>query len=93
MSKFEDLDYIQVSELYHLHFEDVPDEPPLEVFGQPDRVFPGEGIAPLERIVEVLKSKGYAGPASLEMFSLQVRAMDPYDQAIKARETIEPLIA
>ena len=93
MSKFEDLDRIENGELHHLHFEDVPDEPPLEVFGQPDRVFPGEGIAPLGRIVEVLKSKGYSGPASLEMFSPQVRAMDPYDQAMRARETIEPLIA
>ncbi len=93
MSKFEDLDRIENGELHHLHFEDVPDDPPLEVFGQPDRVFPGEGIAPLGRIVEVLKSKGYSGPASLEMFSPQVRAMDPYDQAMRARETIEPLIA
>lgn len=93
MSKFQDLDRLEDGELHHLHFEDVPDEPPLEVFGQPDRVFPGEGIAPLARIVEVLKSKGYAGPASLEMFSPQVRAMDPYDQAMRARETIEPLIA
>ncbi len=93
MSKFEDLDRIEDGELHHLHFEDVPDDPPLEVFGQPDRVFPGEGIAPLGRIVEVLKRKGYSGPASLEMFSPQVRAMDPYDQAMRARETIEPLIA
>ena len=93
MSKFEDLDRIAHGELHHLHFEDVPEEPPLEVFGQPDRVFPGEGIAPLARIVEVLKSKGYAGPASLEMFSPAIQAMDPYDQAVRARETIEPLIA
>ena len=93
MSKFEDLDRLEPGELHHLHFEDVPDEPPLEVFGQPDRVFPGEGIAPLARIVDVLKSKGYAGPASLEMFSPVIQAMDPYDQAVRARETIEPLIA
>jgi sugar phosphate isomerase/epimerase len=92
MSKFEDLDRIADGELHHLHFEDVPDDPPLEVFGQPDRVFPGEGIAPLDRIVEVIRSKGYAGPASLEMFSPQVRAMDPYDQAMRARQTIEPYI-
>ena len=93
MSKFEDLARLRDGELHHLHFEDVPDDPPLEVFGQPDRVFPGEGIAPLGRIVEVLKSKEYAGPASLEMFSREVQAMDPYDQAMRARETIEPLIA
>jgi 2-keto-myo-inositol isomerase len=93
MSKFQDLELLRDGELHHLHFEDVPDDPPLEVFGQPDRVFPGEGIAPLGDIVEVLKRKGYEGPASLEMFSPAVRAMDPYDQAMRAREAIEPLIS
>ena len=48
---------------------------------------------PLRRIVEVLKRKGYAGPASLEMFNPTIRAMDPYQVALKARATIEPLIA
>ena len=93
MSKFEDLELLRDGELHHLHFEDVPASPPLEVFEQRHRVFPGEGIAPLGRIVEVLKRKGYSGPASLEMFDPEVRAMAPYDQAMKARETIEPLIA
>ncbi len=91
MSKFEDLDRLENGELHHLHFEDTPDMPPLEVM-QRERAFPGEGIAPLGRIVEVLKRKGYAGPASLEMFDQETRGMDPYDQAMKARETIEPLI-
>jgi sugar phosphate isomerase/epimerase len=92
-SKFEDLELLQQGELHHLHFEDVPAEPPVEVFEQRHRVFPGEGIAPLRRIVEVLKRKGYTGPASLEMFDPAVRALSPYDAALKARATIEPLIA
>src|SRR5256712_10098914 len=60
ISKFEDLDLLQDGELAHLHFEDVPADPIRELQGQPDRRFPGEGIAPLKRIVEVLKKKGYA---------------------------------
>ena len=55
--------------------------------GQPHRRFPGEGIAPLRRIVETL--------ASLEMFQTQdpaLAAMDPYQMAMKARAAIEPLI-
>ena len=92
-SKFEDLELLRDGELHHLHFEDVPADPPREIQGQPHRQFPGEGIAPLRRIVEVLKRKGYAGPASLEMFSPAIQAMDPYQVAMKARATIEPLIA
>jgi 2-keto-myo-inositol isomerase len=92
-SKFEDLELLRDGELHHLHFEDIPAEPPREILGQPHRRFPGEGIAPLRRIVEVLKRKGYAGPASLEMFDPTIQAMDPYQVAMKARATIEPLIA
>ncbi|HLF09758.1 MAG TPA: sugar phosphate isomerase/epimerase family protein [Gammaproteobacteria bacterium] len=93
MSKLEDLELLRDGELHHLHFEDVPAEPPVEVFEQRHRVFPGEGIAPLRQIVEVLKRKGYSGPASLEMFDPAIRAMSPYDVAMKARATIEPLLA
>ena len=93
ISKFEDLELLRDGELHHLHFEDVPAEPPREIQGQPHRVFPGEGIAPLRRIVELLKRKKYAGPASLEMFNPAIQSMDPYQVAMKARAAIEPIIA
>ncbi|HYR85811.1 MAG TPA: sugar phosphate isomerase/epimerase family protein [Terriglobia bacterium] len=93
VSKFEDLDLLRDGELHHLHFEDVPAEPIRELQAQPNRQFPGEGIVPLRRIVEVLKRKKYAGAASLEMFNPMIQAMDPYEVAKKARATIEPLIA
>jgi 2-keto-myo-inositol isomerase len=93
ISKFEDLELLREGELHHLHFEDVPADPPREIQGQPHRVFPGEGIAPLRRIVELLKRKKYAGPASLEMFNPAIQSMDPYQVAMKARAAIEPIIA
>jgi 2-keto-myo-inositol isomerase len=92
ISKFEDLELLRDGELHHLHFEDVPSDPPREFQGQPDRLFPGDGIAPLRRIVEVLKRKKYARAASLEMFNPAIQAMDPYQVAMKARAAIEPLI-
>jgi 2-keto-myo-inositol isomerase len=92
-SKFEDLDLLRDGELAHLHFEDVPADPPREIQQQPNRVYPGEGIAPLRRIVEVLKRKKYAGPASLEMFNPAIQGMDPAEVARRARAAIEPLIA
>jgi len=92
MSKFEDLELLRDGELHHLHFEDIPADPPLEMFAQQSRVFPGEGIAPLRRIVEVLQRKGYRGPASLELFDPAVQATDPYTVAMRARKAIEPLI-
>jgi 2-keto-myo-inositol isomerase len=93
ITKFEDLELLRDGEVHHLHFEDVPDDPPREILGQPDRVFPGEGIAPLRRIVAMLKQKKYAGPASLELFNPAIQSMDPYQVATRARAAIEPLIA
>src|SRR4029453_24675 len=92
-SKFEDLELLRDGELHHLHFEDVPADPPREILGQPNRVFPGEGIAPLKGVIEGLKRKKNAGRVSLEMFNPMIQAMDPYEVARKARAAIEPLIA
>lgn len=92
ISKFEDLELLRDGELHHLHFEDVPDTPPREIQGQPHRAFPGEGIAPLRRIIEVLKRKKYAGPASFESFTPSVQSTDPYQTAMRAKAAIEPLI-
>ena len=93
VSKFEDLDLLHDGELAHLHFEDVPAEPIRELQGQPERMFPGQGIAPLKRIVELLKKKKYSGPASIEMFHPMYQNMEPAEFARRARAAIEPLIA
>jgi sugar phosphate isomerase/epimerase len=92
ISKFEDLELLRDGELHHLHFEDVPADPPREIQGQPHRKFPGEGIAPLRRIIEALKAKKYAGAVSFETFNPDVQATDPYQVAMRVRAAIEPLI-
>ena len=97
LSKFEDLELLRDGELAHLHFEDIPADPPRETIGsQQHRTFPGEGSAPLRRIIEVLKRKRYAGPASLEIFqsgTVAIQSMDPFQLATRAKAAIEPLIA
>jgi len=92
ISKFEDLELLRDGELHHLHFEDVPADPPREIQGQPHRKFPGEGIAPLRRIIEKLKEKKYAGAVSFETFAPDVQGTDPYQVAMRVRAAIEPLI-
>jgi sugar phosphate isomerase/epimerase len=92
ISKFEDLEELRDGELHHLHFEDVPADPPREIQGQPHRVFPGQGIAPLRRIIEALRKKGYNGPASFESFTPAVQATDPYELARRVRAAIEPYL-
>jgi 2-keto-myo-inositol isomerase len=91
-SKFEDLDLLRDGELAHLHFEDVPSTPPREIQGQPHRVLPGQGIAPLGRILEALKKKKYSGPLSFESFTPAYQQMDPYEVAKLAKAAIDPYI-
>ena len=96
-SKFEDLELLRDGELAHLHFEDIPSDPPREMLeSQQHRAFPGEGSAPLRRIIELLKRKRYSGPASLEIFqtgTVAIQNMDPFQLAARAKAAIEPLIA
>lgn len=91
-SKFEDLDLIREGELHHMHIADTPAEPVYELFQQKDREYPGEGIAPLQRIVDKIRSKGYDGPASLELFDPVVQNTDPFQVATKAIQTISPYL-
>jgi 2-keto-myo-inositol isomerase len=91
MSKFEDLDLLKVGELGHVHFQDVPDIP-RELLDNTTRLVPGEGIAPLTRILKKLAEKGYAGPLSVELFSAEFQQGDPYEVAKRIREKAEPVM-
>jgi 2-keto-myo-inositol isomerase len=92
-SKFEDLDLINPGEIHHVHFEDTPAEPPLEVSTNANRAFPGEGVAPLQRIIDKLTEKGYSRALSLELFDPVVQNTDPYEIGTKGIQTITPYIS
>jgi 2-keto-myo-inositol isomerase len=91
LSKFEDLDLIRPGELAHVHFQDVPDMP-WELLDNTTRFIPGDGIAPLPRILRKLSEKGYSGPLSVELFLPQFQQADPYELARRIRERAEPLM-
>jgi len=96
VGKVEDLELLRDGELAHLHFEDIPDMPREQLNSQQSRLFPGEGVAPLKRTIEILKRKGYSGPASMELFQATTpvaQNLDPFQLASKAKAAIEPLIA
>lgn len=91
-SKFEDLDLINAGEIHHVHFADTPNYPPVEVAEMKDRAFPGEGIAPLQKILNKLVQLGYNRALSLELFDPKIRSSDPQLIASKALRTITPHI-
>ncbi len=91
LSKFEDLDLIQPGEIHHVHFQDVPDMP-RELLDNGTRNVPGEGVAPLVRILRKLKEKQYTGPLSVELFYPELQNGDPYEVATRIRRKAEPIL-
>jgi len=92
VSKFEDLEALREGELHHLHFEDTPAEPPRELLEQRHRVLPGQGIAPLGRILELLRRKKYAGPASVELFDPKIQATEPEEMARRVKAAVAGMV-
>jgi sugar phosphate isomerase/epimerase len=55
--------------MHVFHMNDFPAQPPREAIGDSDRVYPGDGVAPLGDILRDLKAIGYKGWLSLELFN------------------------
>jgi 2-keto-myo-inositol isomerase len=91
LSKFEDLDLIRTGEIHHVHFQDVP-EMPREMLDTGTREIPGNGVSPLERILQALQKKGYSGPLSVEVFYPKYQQMDPEKMATEIRRKAEPVL-
>ena len=79
-SKFEDLDLLEPGELGHVHFQDILDTP-RELIDNDSRLIPGDGIAPVVRILQKLAEKGYSGPLSVELFRKDIVEADPFEIA------------
>jgi sugar phosphate isomerase/epimerase len=60
---------LSASALHVLHVNDYPAEPPREKISDADRVYPGDGIAPLDALFRDLREIGYEGVLSLELFN------------------------
>ena len=79
-SKFEDLDLIKPGEIIHAHINDTQNLP-RELLDLQSRVIPGDGVAPLARILKKLTDSGYAGPISVELFLPKYQEADPFELA------------
>lgn len=68
-SDFEGLGMIEGSKIHVFHMNDYPGEPPRDKIGDADRVYPGDGIAPLRKILRTLRDNGARCMLSLELFN------------------------
>ena len=91
LSKFEDLDLLEPGELAHTHFQDLLDTP-RELINNDSRIIPGDGIAPVERIIRKLAEKQYAGALSVELFRAELVQGDPLQVATEIRQKCEAVM-
>lgn len=68
------------------HLNDYPIDPPREKATDKDRIYPGDGIAPLKQLFRDLRAIGYPGPLSIELFNPEYYKQDP---ALVARTALE----
>ncbi|MCY4601245.1 MAG: sugar phosphate isomerase/epimerase [Acidobacteria bacterium] len=91
LSKFDDLDQLEPGELAHAHFQDLLDVP-RELIDNDARLIPGDGIAPLGRILRKLAVKEYAGALSVELFRAEYAEGDPFEVATDVRRKCEAVM-
>ena len=77
-------------QIHVFHRNDYPANPPRETIGDKDRVYPGDGVAPLGSILRDLYAIGFRGALSLELFNRDYWRQGP---ATVARTGLEKMRA
>ncbi len=76
-SAFEGLALLSGSSIACFHMNDYPATPGRDTITDADRVYPGDGVAPLGQILRTLREIGFAGVLSLELFNRTYWQQDP----------------
>ena len=94
---FEPLALLNGKSLGGWHANDYPALPGRKEIADPDRVFPGDGVAPLRNIYRTLHRIGYEGHLSLELFRQDYGSDDPLEVArmgfAKTKRSVEMAFA
>lgn len=89
-NRFESLGLLNGRKMPVLHLNDYPADPPLEKITDADRVYPGDGIAPLATILQTMRDTGFTGFLSLEVFNRTYwETQSPLEAAKMGKEKME----
>lgn len=80
-SDFAGLSLIAGDAMHCFHMNDYPANPPRDKIGDADRVYPGDGVAPLDEILRSLARGGFRGALSLELFNREYWQQNPQQVA------------
>lgn len=91
-SSVESLRLVSGTAMGLFHINDYPADPPRATIQDKDRVYPGDGVAPLRAILTTLKRNGFSGALSFEVFNRDYWATgDPLGVARTALEKMKAI--
>jgi sugar phosphate isomerase/epimerase len=88
----DDLLKLKSAQLANFHINDVPASPDPLTQTDADRVMLGEGIADLPHVIANLRSIGYCGPISLELFNRTLWEQDPAEVVGRGIDRLRALV-
>ena len=92
-SDFRGLGLLSANALQAFHMNDYPVDPPRETIGDADRVYPGDGIAPLGEILNLFREVGAYPVLSLELFNKTYWTQDPLKVAKTGLDKMRAVVA
>ena len=76
-SDFAGIKLLGAAAIHVFHFNDYPADPPRARLTDADRLYPGDGAAPLRTLLRDLSSGGFHVTLSLELFNRKLWSQDP----------------
>lgn len=92
-SEFSGLRFVHGAAMQVFHINDYPAQPPRAEITDAQRVYPGDGVAPLTQILRDLRDVGYRGVLSLELFNRDYWQQDALTVAKTGLEKIRAAVA
>jgi sugar phosphate isomerase/epimerase len=92
-SDFAGLGLVSGKAMHVFHMNDYPATPPRQAIGDGDRVYPGDGVAPLNDILQTLRDVDFNGYLSIELFNKTYWQQDPLEVARRALTKMQALTA
>jgi sugar phosphate isomerase/epimerase len=90
-SNFGGIKLLAPAAIHVFHFNDYPADPPRTKLTDADRVYPGDGVAPLKALLRDLTAGGFRVTLSLELFNRKLWSQDPLTVARTGLEKLKSL--
>jgi 2-keto-myo-inositol isomerase len=90
-SDFTGLKLLNGTAVHIFHMNDYPANPPRQTINDGDRVYPGDGVAPLADIIQTLREISFDGYLSIELFNTSYWQQDPLKVAQLALNKMQSL--